>query len=104
MFKWLRNKYRSKENLTKDEVYEMIRNNDNVILLDVRSPQEYEEGHMQNAINIPTYEIYEKAEKIIRDKDSIIICYCTVGVRSKKTIKMLKKLGYNNLYNLDGGI
>ena len=104
MIRWLKKWYRSKENLSKDEVYEMLANNDNAVLLDVRSSQEYEEGHITNALNIPTYEIYSKAQKIIQNKDTIIICYCTVGVRSKKAIKMLKKLGYKNLYHLDGGM
>lgn len=104
MFNWIKKMYRSKENLSKEEMEEMMQNNENVVLLDVRSPQEFAEGHMQNAINIPTYEMYEKAEKIIKDKNTIIICYCTVGVRSKKALKMLKKLGYNNLYNLDRGM
>lgn len=104
MFNWIKKMYRSKENLSKEEMEEMMQKNENVVLLDVRSPQEFAEGHMQNAINIPTYEMYEKAEKIIKDKNTIIICYCTVGVRSKKALKMLKKLGYNNLYNLDRGM
>ena len=104
MLRWLKNKYRSKENLSLEEIEKIMQDNENVILLDVRSPQEYDEGHMQNAINIPTYEIYKKAQNIIEDKNTIIICYCTLGVRSKKAIKMLKKLGYKNLYHLDGGM
>lgn len=104
MLRLFKNLYRSKENLTKDEMYEMLQNNETIILLDVRSPQEYDEGHLPNSINIPTYEIYSRVQKVIGDKDTIIICYCTVGVRSKKAIKMLKKLGYKNIYHLDRGI
>ena len=96
--------FRSKSNLSKEEMEDMINNNSNVILLDVRSHQEYEEGHLQGAINIPTYEIYGKATKILTDKDAIIIAYCTLGVRSKNAIKILKKMGYKNLYHLDEGI
>lgn len=104
MRKWITRIYRSKENLTKEEVNQMLRNYTNVILLDVRSHQEYEEGHLNGAINIPTYEIYRNAPKIIRDKDTIIIAYCTVGLRSKNAINILRKMGYKNLYHLDGGI
>lgn len=96
--------YRSKENITKEEMKYMIGNYPNVILLDVRSPQEYKEGHLKNAINIPNYEIYSKAPHILRDKEAIIIAYCTVGIRSENAIKILRKLGYKNLYHLDGGI
>ena len=101
MRKWLKRLYRTKESLTVNEAKEMLLNNENVILLDVRSSQEYEEGHLPNAINVPTYEINRKIENIIKDKNTIIICYCSVGIRSKKTVKMLKKLGYINLYYID---
>ena len=82
----------------------MLKNHSNVILLDVRSHQEYEEGHLNGAINIPTYELYRKASKVLKDKNAIIIAYCTVGVRSKHAIEVLRKMGYKNLYHLEGGI
>lgn len=104
MRKWIEKFYRSKENLTKQEAETMIKNYDNVVLLDVRSHQEYEEGHLNGAINIPTYEIYRNAPKIIKDRNAIIIAYCTVGLRSKNAINILRKMGYKNLYHLDGGI
>lgn len=104
MRKLLKRLYRTKESLNIEEAHEMLLNNENVILLDVRSHQEYEEGHLPNAINVPTYELYEKIENIIKDKNSIIICYCTIGVRSKKAVKMLKKLGYLNIYHIDDEI
>lgn len=104
MRKWLKKLYRSKENLTKEEVQEMMNSYPNVILLDVRSHQEYEEGHLNGAINIPTYDLYREAPKILMDKDTIIIAYCTVGLRSENAIKILRKMGYKNLYHLDGGI
>lgn len=104
MRKWIKKLYRSKENLTKQEVREMIENNSNVILLDVRNHQEYEEGHLNGAINIPTYDLYRNAPKMLKDKDAIIIAYCTIGVRSENAINILRKMGYKNLYHLDGGI
>ena len=104
MFRGMKKKYRSKENISKEELNAIMSNNQNLVLLDVRSPQEYDEEHLPNAINIPTYEIYQKAQKIIKDKEATIICYCTIGVRSKKAIKMLRKMGYKNLYNLENGM
>lgn len=104
MKRWITKLYRSKENLTKEEVNQMLRNNSNIVLLDVRSHQEYEEGHLNGAINIPTYEIYRNAPKIIKDKNTIIIAYCTIGLRSKNAINILRRMGYKNLYHLDGGI
>lgn len=104
MRKLIKKLYRSRENLTKEEMKYMLDNYSNVILLDVRSPQEFAEGHLRNAINIPTYEIYTKAPQMLRDKEAIIIAYCTVGIRSENAIRILKKLGYKNLYHLDEGI
>lgn len=101
---WRKKFYRTKENLTKEEVKQMMKNNSNTILLDVRSYQEYEEGHLENAINIPTYELYRNAPRILKDKNCTIITYCTIGIRSKNAINILRKMGYKNLYHLEGGI
>lgn len=104
MRNWIKRLYRSKENLTKEEAREMLEKYTNVVLLDVRSHQEYEEGHLNGAINIPTYDLYRNAHKILKNRDAIIIAYCTVGVRSKNAIEILRKMGYKNLYHLEGGI
>jgi len=99
----LRKLYRHKENISLKEMLEKIKTNDNVVLLDVRSKQEYEEGHINGSVNIPVYDL-EKVENSKLNKDSIIIVYCSAGVRSKRAIQTLKKLGYKNLYNIEGGI
>ena len=72
------------------------------ILIDVRSPQEYNEGHINGAILIPSYEIKKRINNIITDKNQPIIVYCSTGARSKKTQKELNKNGYTNVYNLRG--
>ena len=74
------------------------------ILIDVRSNQEYREGHLQGAINIPDYEITKKVQKEIPKKNQLIILYCQFGGRSKNAIKLMKKIGYTNVYNLYGGL
>lgn len=104
MNRWIKKLYRTKENLTKEEMEEMLQNNPNSILLDVRSHQEYEEGHLKGAINIPTYELYRSAPIILEDKETVIIAYCTIGMRSKHAIDVLRKMGYKNLYHLENGI
>ena len=70
------------------------------ILLDVRSPQEYKEGHLNGAISLPEYEIKENAETILKNKKEIIIVYCSSGSRSKKAQKELIEMGYETVYNL----
>lgn len=74
------------------------------ILIDVRSVQEYNEGHLKKAINIPHYEIIKSYQHFLPDKNKKIIIYCQNGGRSKKVCKKLKKQGYKNVYNLFGGL
>ena len=96
--------YRFKDSIYQEEIMKIMRNNKNVILIDVRSEQEYREGHLNGAINIPVYEMQYRAEKEIKNKNTIIIAYCTAGLRSRKAINILRKLGYKNLYNVEDGI
>ena len=72
--------------------------NEGAIFVDVRSMQEYEEGHVVGAINIPSYEIKNKIRNIIRNKNEIIILYCSTGERSRKAYKILKNMGFFNVY------
>lgn len=74
------------------------------ILLDVRSPQEYKEGHLDGATLLPEYELKENANKILKNKEDVIIAYCSSGIRSKKAQKELMELGYEYVYNLKGGL
>lgn len=74
------------------------------ILIDVRTIQEFKERHIDGAIVIPYYEITKEIEQKVADKTSEIIVYCQNGGRGKKAIKFLYKLGYENVYNLKGGI
>ena len=73
---------------------------DGATLIDVRSPQEYEEGHLDGAICIPTYEIENVIQNKIPNKEEKIILYCDSGIRSKKAQRKLEKMGYVNVYNL----
>ena len=103
---WLKNKFFENRDIKKDdidmqELQEMAKKG--AILLDVRSPQEYREGHIDGAISIPEYEIKKEVEKKLKDKDINIVVYCSSGGRSKKAQKQLKKLGYKNVYNLYEG-
>ncbi len=74
-----------------------------VILLDVRTPEEYSQGHLENALNINWFDadFDKQVEKI--DKDETIYVYCKVGGRSAKAQQKLLTLGYKNVVNLDGG-
>lgn len=97
-------KIRSSEDISMNELKTILANNKNVVLLDVRSKQEFNEGHLKNAINISLYELEEQIENKIRDKGTTIIAYCSAGIRSKKAVKILKKLKYNNVFNIKEGV
>lgn len=91
-------------NISYTKMQQILKEDVNTIILDVRSAQEYNEGHITGAINIPEYEIVTKANNILQNKSTKIIVYCASGSRSKKAVKTLKKLDYENLYNLENGI
>lgn len=74
------------------------------ILLDVRSNQEYNEGHLQGAINIPDYELRNRVQREIPKKNQLVVIYCQHGGRSRNAYNMMKNMGYTNICNLSGGL
>ena len=88
----------NKKDINKNELERFLK--DGAVLVDVRSPQEYREGHLEGAMLIPEYELISKHSKSFKSKDETIILYCSNGLRSKKAQRKLEKLGYTNVYNL----
>jgi len=72
------------------------------IILDVRTEEEYNEGHIPNAILIPNTEIRERAELELTDQDQLILVYCRSGNRSKLAAAILVELGYTNVVEFGG--
>ena len=72
------------------------------IIIDARTQPEYDEGHIPEAILIPEYEIANRAEKELPDKDQLILVYCRSGRRSKIAAEELVKLGYTNVKEFGG--
>ena len=89
-------------NITAQQAKEIIDTEEGYIILDVRTEEEYAEGHIPNAILIPDYEIETKAEKILKDKNKLILVYCRSGRRSKLAAESLIKLGYTNIKEFGG--
>ena len=75
------------------------------IILDVREKNEYNLGHIENAINLPHGDILSKVEIVLasRDKSEQVIIYCASGSRSALAALMMKELGYSNIVSLTGG-
>ena len=71
------------------------------ILLDVRTPQEYREGHIPGSRNIPLQEL-DKVETVADNMDTVLYVYCRSGARSRQAVSMLKHMGYVNVHNIGG--
>ena len=72
------------------------------IIIDARTQEEYDQGHIPGAILIPEYEIADRAEKELLDKDQLILVYCRSGRRSKIAAEELVKLRYTNVKEFGG--
>lgn len=72
------------------------------IILDVRTPEEYEKGHIPHAINIPNETIHAEDISKLSDKNQLILVYCRSGNRSRQTAGKLSKLGYANIVEFGG--
>ena len=97
-----RNRCYCETEISKQQLEKMVEQG--AMLLDVRSPQEFAEGHLENAISLPEYEIKKRANDMLPDKSQDIIVYCSTGHRSQKAQKIFQKLGYEKVYNLCKGI
>ena len=89
------NKYQT---INYDKAIELIDNG--AIIIDVREVNEFNDGHIEGAYNIPLSNI----ESVDYELDSTIIVYCASGMRSMEAAKKLSDMGYTSLYNLDGGL
>ena len=72
------------------------------IIIDARTQSEYDEGHIPGAILLPEYEIADRAEKELPDKNQLILVYCRSGRRSKIAAEELVELGYTNVKEFGG--
>ena len=90
------------EQISQVEAKNIIDTKSNFIILDVRTEEEFAEGHIENAILIPDYEITSKAEEVLKDKNQLILVYCRSGNRSKVASQALVELGYTNVKEFGG--
>ena len=90
------------EQITPQQAKEIMDTEQDYIIIDARTEEEFAEGHIENAILIPEYEIKERAEKELPDKDALILVYCRSGRRSKIASEELVNLGYTNVKEFGG--
>ena len=88
--------------ITMEEAVTMMKEETGYIILDVRTPQEYNEKHIPGAINIANESIGTEDISALTDKDQLILVYCRSGNRSKQASEKLVKLGYTNTIEIGG--
>ena len=88
--------------ISMDEAVKMMRDEKDYIILDVRRPDEFAEGHIPGAINVPNEEIGTAEIAELPDKSQMILVYCRSGRRSKEASEKLVKLGYTNVVEFGG--
>ena len=93
------NSYRQ---ISMDEAVTMMEEESGYIILDVRTPEEFRERHIPNAINIPNETIGSEDIQELPDKDQLILVYCRSGNRSKQASGKLAELGYTNIVEIGG--
>ena len=77
------------------------KNSTGAVLLDVRTPQEYGEGHIPKSKNVPLQTL-DKIRNIVDNKDTELFVYCYSGARSRQAVAMLGQMGYTNVKNIGG--
>ena len=87
------------EQITAEQAKTIMDTEKDYIIIDARTDEEFAEGHIENAILIPEYEIKDRAQKELSDKEQLILVYCRSGRRSKIASEELVKLDANRVSN-----
>ena len=90
------------EQINAQQAKEIMDSEKDYVIIDARTQEEFDEGHIKGAILIPEYEISNRAEKELTDKDQLILVYCRSGRRSKIASQALVDLGYTNVKEFGG--
>ncbi len=81
-----------------------LMNDDNVVILDVRENNEYNEGHIRDSVHVPMTALVKRLSELDKHKNKQILAYCRSGSRSNSACRTLSKQGFEHVSNLAGGI
>ena len=87
--------------ISAEEAYEMMASQE-VVVVDVRTREEYDGGHIENAVLVPNESIGSEMPETLPDKEATLLVYCRSGRRSKDAAQKLLKLGYQSVYDFGG--
>ena len=91
------------QKISAEEAYEMMASQE-VVVVDVRTQEEYDGGHIENAVLVPNESIVSEMPEAPPDKEATLLVYCRSGRRSKDAAQKLLKLGYQSVYDFGGVI
>jgi len=89
-------------NLSQDKAYEQLQNDKTIKLIDVRTKDEYKQGHIKNSVNIPLNTIPQRFASALPNKEDTIFVVCLSGARASDATNFLKQQGYTNVHNIGG--
>lgn len=90
------------QDITPEEAKERLDSDEAIILVDVRSKEEFDSGHIEGAVLLPVDQIQKNAAEVFPDKDAVYFVYCRSGSRSGAATAMMVDLGYQNVFDLGG--
>lgn len=88
--------------VTTEEAVNIMQTEENYVILDVRTAQEFASGHIPGAVLLPNETIGTEDIPLLPDKDQLILVYCRSGNRSKQAAEKLAQLGYTNIVEFGG--
>ena len=91
------------QKISAEEAYEMMASQE-VVVVDVRTREEYDGGHIENAVLVPNESIGSEMPEALPDKEATLLVYCRSGRRSKDAAQKLLALGYQSVYDFGGVI
>ena len=94
--------HKSYTQISQDVAKDMILKDNSLIIIDVRTKGEYEEGHIPGAVLIPNESIKDRKPELLPDVNQVILVYCRSGNRSKQAAQKLANMGYNKVYEFGG--
>lgn len=92
------------KNVSSDEALELIKSNKDLIILDVRTPDEFKSGHIQGAKNVPLGEIPRRMKELEKYRGKPLLVHCASGNRSIRAVGILLKNNYGPIYHMNRGL
>jgi rhodanese-related sulfurtransferase len=96
------NFFKSSQRLSQSEAYQMLTSDPSILVVDVRTPQEFKEGKIAKSINVPLDQLEVQIAKKVPDKSKKLFVICYSGSRSAAAVRILKQLGYTDIHDIGG--